>query len=152
VHISKRVVQNCLCDNVLVPLLSNQLIHDNGASVKGKGVHFALRRLIVHMGRFYRSNGFSNSGDGKSLGLGSQVSQICAVFIPAAPAIRNGKRIKCGAFYSHCLPIKKQHDKIVMLFPYRSLHKRKTQDQILRALHGRYVSDTRKPGIPAGMP
>jgi hypothetical protein len=126
VHISERVVQKSLCDNVLVPLLSNTLIHDNGASVRGKGVHFALRRLIVHMRRFYRSNGFSNGGyallidfkkffdnidhavlfallgkkikdprlreltknfiavfgDGKSLGLGSQVSQICAVFYP----------------------------------------------------------------------
>jgi hypothetical protein len=126
VHISERVVQKSLCDNVLVPLLSNSLIHDNGASVKGKGVHFALRRLVVHLRRFYRHNGFSNGGyallidfkkffdnidhavlfallgrkikdprlrelaknfitvfgDGKSLGLGSQVSQICAIFYP----------------------------------------------------------------------
>jgi hypothetical protein len=30
--------------------------------VKGKGVHFALRRLIAHLGKFYRRNGFSNNG------------------------------------------------------------------------------------------
>jgi hypothetical protein len=126
VHISERVVQKCLCNQVLVPILSNGLIYDNGASVKGKGVHFAIRRLITHLSRFYRLNGNSNEGyclsmdfskffdsinhealfkmlekdikdrrvldltkkfitvfgDGKSLGLGSQVSQIAAIYFP----------------------------------------------------------------------
>jgi hypothetical protein len=126
VHISERVVQKCLCDQVLVPLLSRTLIHDNGASLKNKGIHFSLRRLIVHMKRFYRKNNFSNEGyiltidfsryfdnirhdilikkisryikdkqllalikgfivifgDNISLGLGSQISQICAIFYP----------------------------------------------------------------------
>jgi retron-type reverse transcriptase len=126
VHISERIVQKCLCDYALVPLLSNPLIYDNGASIKGKGLHFALRRLIAHLSRFYRQNGRSNNGyallidfkkffdsirhdilfglldkhigdervkhlvhgfvsvfgHGKSLGLGSQVSQIAAVFFP----------------------------------------------------------------------
>lgn len=126
VHISERIVQKCLCDTVLTPILTRSLIHDNGASVKRKGVHFAIRRLIVHLSRFYRRNGFSNEGyallidfsrffdnirhdilftlvdrciadpqirdlfrhfvsvfgPGKSLGLGSQVSQISAIFYP----------------------------------------------------------------------
>lgn len=124
VHISERVVQKCLCDQVLVPLLSRSLIYDNGASLEKKGLHFAIRRLITHLSRFFRRNGHSNSGyclsvdfsrffdtirhdallqmqgrviqdrriiklvrdfitpfgDGKSLGLGSQVSQISAIF------------------------------------------------------------------------
>jgi hypothetical protein len=126
VHISERVVQKCLCDKALTPLLSRPLIHDNGASIKGKGTHFALRCLIVHLSRFYRANGNSNEGyallvdfskffdnirhdilfrlqeryitdprlraltrdfitvfgENTSLGLGSQVSQICAIFYP----------------------------------------------------------------------
>jgi hypothetical protein len=126
VHISERIVQKCLCDNVLTPILTNSLIYDNGASVKGKGTHFAIRRLIAHLSKFYRRNGFSNGGyallvdftkffdnirhdtlftlmdrhiadplirdlirrfvsvfgPGKSLGLGSQVSQIAAIFYP----------------------------------------------------------------------
>jgi hypothetical protein len=125
VHISERVVQKSLCDNALVPILSNTLIHDNGASIKGKGVRFALRRLVCHLSRYYRRNRTNGGyallidfkkffdsidhavlfallgkkikdprlreltknfitvfGDGKSLGLGSQVSQICAVFFP----------------------------------------------------------------------
>jgi hypothetical protein len=127
VHISDRVVQKCLCNQVLVPILSNGLIYDNGASVKGKGVHFAIKRLVAHLSMFYRQNGKSNDGyclsidfskffdsvdhgvlfkmldkditdkrvldltkkfisvfgDGKSLGLGSQVSQIAAVYFPS---------------------------------------------------------------------
>ena len=125
VHISERVVQKALCDEVLVPILSRPLIHDNGACVKGKGVHFAIQRLILHLSRFYRENKTNDGyallvdfskffdnvdhavlfalvdarvkdvrirrivrdfvsvfGDGKSLGLGSQVSQIAAVFYP----------------------------------------------------------------------
>jgi hypothetical protein len=127
VHISERIIQKALCDQILVPILSSGLIHDNGASIKGKGVHFAVRRLITHLSRFYRRSGFSNNGycltidfskffdnirhdillemigkqihdekvldltrrfitvfgDGVSLGLGSQVSQISAIFYPS---------------------------------------------------------------------
>lgn len=126
VHFSERVIQKCLCDQVVVPILTNSLIYDNGASIKNKGVHFMLRRLISHLSKFYRQNGHSNDGyalmidfskffdsvnheilfgllhkefqdekvkkllfdfvkvfgDGISLGLGSQVSQVCALFLP----------------------------------------------------------------------
>jgi len=37
VHISGRVVRKCPCDEILTPILSRPLIHDNGASIKGKG-------------------------------------------------------------------------------------------------------------------
>jgi hypothetical protein len=126
VHISERLVQKAVCDQSLEPILSRTLIYDNSASLKEKGVHFALRRLKVHLSRFYRENGFSNDGyvlaidlskffdsirhdillknisryikdpdlfdlikrfivvfgDNISLGLGSQISQICAIFFP----------------------------------------------------------------------
>ena len=125
IHITERIVQKCLCDQVLVPILTKPLIYDNGASMEGKGVHFAIRRLICHMTKYFKQNksndgyaliidfskffdsvdhkilfelldeqikdkelrkltkGFiSIFGDGISLGLGSQVSQICAVFYP----------------------------------------------------------------------
>jgi len=126
IHISERIIQKTLCDKVLVPILTHSLIHDNGASIKGKGVHFSLKRLITHLSRFYRQNGHSNDGyvltidfakyfdsiqhhilmrevekkvhdervlelayrfikvfgPGVSLGLGSQVSQVFAIFLP----------------------------------------------------------------------
>jgi hypothetical protein len=62
VHISERVIQKCLCDTVLVPLISRSLIYDNGASLKNKGLHFAMKRLIKHLSRYYRENGNSNAG------------------------------------------------------------------------------------------
>lgn len=125
VHISERVVQKCLCDNVLVPLFSRSLIYDNGASIKNKGIHFAMKRLKTHLNKFYNENksyegyalvidfskyfdnilhdklfeiqkkNFTDKrlfelyksfitvfGDNKSLGLGSQVSQISAISYP----------------------------------------------------------------------
>ena len=140
VHISERIVQKALCDEVLVPILCNSLIYDNGASVKGKGLHFSIRRLITHLSKFYRQNGFSNDGyamtidfrkyfdsirhdilmdlvskritdkkilklshdlikyfgPGVSLGLGSQVSQVFAIYHPndLDHAIKEKLRIK----------------------------------------------------------
>ena len=37
IHISDRVVQRSLCDNVLTPLVEPKLIYDNGASREGMG-------------------------------------------------------------------------------------------------------------------
>ena len=53
VDIRERVVQRCFCDYFLVPLLSHFLIHDNGASMKDKGISFTLKRLQLHLKSFY---------------------------------------------------------------------------------------------------
>lgn len=125
IKIAERIVQKCLCDQVLVPILSRSLIHDNGASLKGKGIFFSLGRLIAHLSKYFRQNGSNEGyalmldfkgyydnidhdiliamlreqikdrrvmeltekfirvfGDGKALGLGSQVSQIAAIYYP----------------------------------------------------------------------
>lgn len=60
-HISDRVVQRAVCDNVLVPELSKYLTYDNGASMEGKGIHFARKRLSTHLHKFYRKHK-SNEG------------------------------------------------------------------------------------------
>jgi len=54
---SDRVVQHCLCDNVLAPTLEPRLIYDNAACRKNKGTHFALDRLSCFMRDFYRKHG-----------------------------------------------------------------------------------------------
>lgn len=123
VHISERCIQRALCDNCLVPILSNGLIYDNGACLKGKGTDFAIERFIKHLRAHIRkygvtggiyffdfSNYFGNIDNhalvekvknavmeekimeiykkfvfafgNLGLGLGSQVSQISAVFYP----------------------------------------------------------------------
>lgn len=53
----ERIVQRCLCDAALVPVLRRTFVYDNGASMKGKGYSFAIRRLCRHLERHYRKYG-----------------------------------------------------------------------------------------------
>lgn len=57
VHISERVVQRCLCDYALVPMLSRSFIYDNGASLRGKGYDFAVKRVTGFLADHYREHG-----------------------------------------------------------------------------------------------
>lgn len=57
VPIGERVMQRCLADNALVPVLSPMFIYDNGACLPNKGYDFAQRRLKCHLSRFYREYG-----------------------------------------------------------------------------------------------
>ena len=126
VNIEERVLQRCLCDYVLVPTLTRKFIYDNSACVKGKGTHFAMKRLRLAMHRHWREYGndgyilqwdYSHYFDtlpheqikkavmplikdkriaelygrlvddfpgDKGLGLGSQISQISALYYPHA--------------------------------------------------------------------
>lgn len=59
VHITERVVQKCLSDYCVVPIYSASFIYDNSASLKGKGVDFALRRIICQLQRHYRKHGWN---------------------------------------------------------------------------------------------
>ena len=56
-HIFDRVVQRSLCEEVLAPSLNHLLIHDNGASIEGKGIDFTRRRLDCHLEKFLRRHG-----------------------------------------------------------------------------------------------
>ena len=52
-----KVVQRCLCDNVLMPRLKQIFIFDNCAGQKGKGTLFGLNRLSAHLEAFYSRYG-----------------------------------------------------------------------------------------------
>lgn len=54
VGIKERVVQRCLCDYSLVPMLTRTFIYDNGASMVGKGVGFSRKRLKKHLYSFMK--------------------------------------------------------------------------------------------------
>ena len=60
-HIRDRVVKRALCDEILIPFVKKYLIHDNGASLKGKGIGFTRNRLVTHLRRYFAKNG-SNDG------------------------------------------------------------------------------------------
>ena len=57
VTINERVVQRCLCDNALVPVLRPTFIYDNSASLTNRGYHFAIKRLVRHLQEHYRKHG-----------------------------------------------------------------------------------------------
>ena len=56
-HYRDRVVQHCLCDEVLAPVLDRKLIYDNAACRIGRGTHFALDRVSGFLSEFYRLHG-----------------------------------------------------------------------------------------------
>lgn len=125
VKINERVVQRCLCDYCLVPTLTKHFIYDNSACIKGKGMHFALKRLKHFLHNYYLKYGdnqgyilqfdfkkyfdsishekliemvnklitdkdlqnlyarlVNDFGGNYGLGLGSQISQISALYYP----------------------------------------------------------------------
>lgn len=55
-NVRDRVVKRALCDEVLIPSIKKYLIHDNGASLKGKGISFTRDRLEQHLRRFFYEN------------------------------------------------------------------------------------------------
>ena len=60
-HINDRLVQNSLCEEVLLPELTPKFIYDNCATLKGKGIDFALERAKRHLQSAHRQYGLGNA-------------------------------------------------------------------------------------------
>lgn len=56
-HIRERTCQKALCTNLLTEAFSRSFVYDNSASLKNKGMDFALYRLKHHLQRHYRLYG-----------------------------------------------------------------------------------------------
>lgn len=56
-HIVDRQIHKTLCNEVLVPLYNPSMIYDNGASQKGKGLHWHFRRIKEQLHWHYRRHG-----------------------------------------------------------------------------------------------
>ena len=56
-HITDRQIHKTLCNEVLIPLYKPSMIHDNGASQRGKGLHWAYHRLEEQLHWHYRRYG-----------------------------------------------------------------------------------------------
>lgn len=54
-----KVVQHCLCDNLLHPTLANEFIRTNYAGQIGKGTHFGMDCLKEQMLDFYNQHGIN---------------------------------------------------------------------------------------------
>ena len=57
VTINERIVQRCLCEYALVPMLERTHVYDNGACMKNKGYSFTINRLCCHLQKHYRKYG-----------------------------------------------------------------------------------------------
>ncbi len=57
IYFEDRILQHCLCDFYLVPLLERHLIYDNAATRINKGTDFARRRVKSFMNLFFLRNG-----------------------------------------------------------------------------------------------
>ncbi len=55
--IRDKILQRAICDNILEPIIYPKLIHNNGASIKGKGVEFSRKQLTKHLQKYYREYG-----------------------------------------------------------------------------------------------
>lgn len=60
-HIDDRLVQNALCDQVLIPELVPKFIYDNCATLRNRGIDFALKRAKKHLQEAHREYGLGNS-------------------------------------------------------------------------------------------
>lgn len=57
-----KIVQHCLCDQVLYSIITKPFILDNYGSQIGKGTHFGLDRLKGYMQEYYRKHGRTADG------------------------------------------------------------------------------------------
>lgn len=53
-HYAERVIRRSVCTNAMVPILSNGLIYDNGASLKDRGITFAIDRCAAMLHKYWR--------------------------------------------------------------------------------------------------
>ena len=56
-HIRDRQVEKVATDDILIPLYAPEMIYRNGASQKGKGLHWHYKQLKELMRRWYRMHG-----------------------------------------------------------------------------------------------
>lgn len=59
-HINDRLVQNALCEQSLLPELTPKFIYDNCATLKNRGIDFALTRAKKHLQMAHREYGLGN--------------------------------------------------------------------------------------------
>lgn len=55
-QIKDRVSKHALCDEILTPAVRKFLIYDNRASVKGRGIDFTRKRLLLHLRKYYQTH------------------------------------------------------------------------------------------------
>ena len=58
-HITDRLVHKVIANEILLPIYTTHMIYDNGASVKGKGFGFAIKRVKSKLQKWNRKYGLN---------------------------------------------------------------------------------------------
>ena len=58
-HITDRLVHKVIADEILLPIYTPHMIYDNGASVKGEGFGFAIKRVKTKLQKWNRKYGLN---------------------------------------------------------------------------------------------
>lgn len=83
-HINDRLVQNSLCEQVLLPQLTPKFIYDNCATLKGKGIDFALKRAKKHLQAAHRVYGLGQPFYGARIDITKYFDSIDHEFLRQA--------------------------------------------------------------------
>lgn len=106
VSVNERIVQRCLCDFSLVPMMRRTFIYDNGASLQNKGYSFAVKRIDRHIRwhyRHYGNNGYVLLFDFSSYFTASLTRFLSRLFVPNIPM---SDSLNCYFILSECLEMK----------------------------------------------
>ena len=97
-HINDRLVQNALCEQVLLPELTPRFIYDNCATLRGKGIDFALKRVKGHLQQAHKEYGLGKDFYGLRIDIRKYFDSIDHVALK-----RSAKRlIKDEKVYKLC--------------------------------------------------
>lgn len=156
VHISERVVQRCLCDYCLVPMLSRSFIYDNGASLRGKGYDFAVSRVTHFLAEHYRKHGREGYVLVFDFSKYFDTAQHEPVFREFERSGIDGRLVALSKYFIQNfgdvgLGLGSQVSQIAAL-ALPNLYQGRARHEVLRSLYGRRVYHQRVKGKARAMP
>lgn len=112
-HINDRLVQNALCEENLLPELTPQFIYDNCATLKNRGIDFALNRIKKHLQQAHKEYGLGQSFYGLKIDIHKYFDSIDhkALKRIARKAIKDNKVYKLCCYLIDTFSFKPTKDK-----------------------------------------
>ena len=111
-HIDDRLVQNALCEVALLPEITPKFVYDNCATLKGKGIDFALKRARKHLQKAHRTYGLGNDFYGARIDIRKYFDSIDheALKAIAKKVIKEEQIYNLVAYFISTFSFKLTHD------------------------------------------
>lgn len=112
-HIDDRLVQNALCEVALLPEITPKFVYDNCATLKGKGIDFALKRAKKHLQEAHRCYGLGKDFYGARIDIRKYFDSIdhAALKNIAKTVIKEESIYNLVAYFIDTFSFKLTHDK-----------------------------------------